>query len=789
MTFACKRLTTPSARMTVFDLRRAALLLIAVRAAQLEDVSTIAVAVSSEPQLLRWPRDAPSSERERIAAAFAEQWQLDRGDGCHDQACVVNLLIAQMRAHDQIMGQDQVETEFLVRRVSAVAHGISWSEFFFELDVARLERRPSPALGEHPDILRVARESSGRASIVHIADGEPRDASARFRAPSWWQAIFHQAGLATVDVPSTVWEGLMQGRIDGASPIVSSTWGQHQRVCAESAYEGRCSMFFLVASTPAARDRAAARIATLLSTVPPTTPASRVGLASSCILERPDNPHGPRCLASVCRAAKLAGVSPVVFLDAVAAATLGVELTRQCGARGVAVPDEGAGFPRITRRAAFRQPSRKYELRDPHALWTAKFYAWRLLEFDKVIWFDSDVWWQRSPLAVFGTVEPFASIKVTDTPAFCEHGLIYMNSGVMVLRPDDRAFERLRATWEHGNYSHCGGSEAGMGDQSVITHLAYQEAPSVLGPVSELGLCDNYRGWPLQAHCRAEDVPLLHGLALWPESWASEYETRAKEYSYDSKEIYEALDSNGYHVSNESANEALFLPLLLALSRGGERVVTLGCGTCAAMSHFSAGPKRLDVYGLDISAVAVRMATELGRAHRCLEPPCIVAASLTSIPWPDAHFDLVVTADALEHIHPSDVPQSLSELARVVKTAAVVNIAFGSSKGRVCVPREKCRIVELHLTSRPPAWWTAQFERQGLSSVDVPDSFWLSLVHGRFREAIAPRIWSTSTLCGQHPAADSKCSMFIPKSPKLRDEVSERVRALALRGHSTSSSR
>ena len=59
--------------MTVFDLRRAALLLIAVRAAQLEDVSTIAVAVSSEPQLLRWPRDAPSSERERIAAAFAEQ--------------------------------------------------------------------------------------------------------------------------------------------------------------------------------------------------------------------------------------------------------------------------------------------------------------------------------------------------------------------------------------------------------------------------------------------------------------------------------------------------------------------------------------------------------------------------------------------------------------------------------------------------------------------------------------------------------------------------------------------
>ena len=97
-----------------------------------------------------------------------------------------------------------------------------------------------------------------------------------------------QAGLATVDVPSTVWEGLMQGRIDGASPIVSSTWGQHQRVCAESAYEGRCSMFFLVASTPAARDRAAARIATLLSTVPPTTPASaesmRVPMISAPLL-------------------------------------------------------------------------------------------------------------------------------------------------------------------------------------------------------------------------------------------------------------------------------------------------------------------------------------------------------------------------------------------------------------------------------------------------------------------------------------------------------------------------
>lgn len=55
-----------------------------------------------------------------------------------------------------------------------------------------------------------------------------------------------------------------------------------------------------------------------------------------------------------------------------------------------------------------------------------------------------------------------------------------------------------------------------------------------------------------------------------------------------------------------------------------------------------------------------------------LEPD--VVGSITALPFPDNSFDLSLAAEVIEHIRFEDVPQALSELARVARTHVVVSI-------------------------------------------------------------------------------------------------------------------
>ncbi len=51
-----------------------------------------------------------------------------------------------------------------------------------------------------------------------------------------------------------------------------------------------------------------------------------------------------------------------------------------------------------------------------------------------------------------------------------------------------------------------------------------------------------------------------------------------------------------------------------------------------------------------------------------------VVGSVTAMPFGDNSFDLVLAAEILEHIEWKDVPQALSEIARVSKSHAVISI-------------------------------------------------------------------------------------------------------------------
>ena len=155
-----------------------------------------------------------------------------------------------------------------------------------------------------------------------------------------------------------------------------------------------------------------------------------------------------------------------------------------------------------------------------------KFNSWLLTGFDRVVWFDSDVWWLKSPIAFLEHILPLGGIAGTHLETkeypFLKGSWLcadYMNSGVLVIEPSRQGFELIKETWERGNYSNCGGSEAGMGDQSVLTDLIFNKKPNVLGTFTKLDLCWNYRGWPSQAKCDRSEIPLLHGSGLWPANW------------------------------------------------------------------------------------------------------------------------------------------------------------------------------------------------------------------------------------------------------------------------------
>mmetsp|Transcript_23949 Transcript_23949/g.28969 ORF Transcript_23949/g.28969 Transcript_23949/m.28969 type:complete len:329 (-) Transcript_23949:386-1372(-) len=83
---------------------------------------------------------------------------------------------------------------------------------------------------------------------------------------------------------------------------------------------------------------------------------------------------------------------------------------------------------------------------------------------------------------------------------------------------------------------------------------------------------------------------------------------------------------------------------------------------------------------------------------------------LTNLPYEDNAFDLVYSADVLEHIHPEEVDAVVKELVRVTRRHLFLSISL---KGHTKATGNDDAEAHRHTMLRPKTWWDAKFAQYG----------------------------------------------------------------------------
>ena len=121
-----------------------------------------------------------------------------------------------------------------------------------------------------------------------------------------------------------------------------------------------------------------------------------------------------------------------------------------------------------------------------------------------------------------------------------------------------------------------------------------------------------------------------------------------------------------------------------------------------------------NAYGIELSAAVLEQECPdlLGKGF-------VEAGILTNLPYADNAFDLVFSADVLEHVHEDEVEAVIKELVRVSRRHLFLSISLkGHTKATAGNDAEAHR----HTMLRPRAWWHDAFRRNG--AVVNEDMLW-----------------------------------------------------------------
>lgn len=119
---------------------------------------------------------------------------------------------------------------------------------------------------------------------------------------------------------------------------------------------------------------------------------------------------------------------------------------------------------------------------------------------------------------------------------------------------------------------------------------------------------------------------------------------------------------------NQLARYDFSLPLIAEVEP--ETILEVGSGS-EGVARFASQDYRITVSDIDFSDYGT---VELGGEDDDLER---VEASVTSLPFADRQFDVVLALDLIEHIPPEDRDRALSEIARVARRRAIIGCPTG----------------------------------------------------------------------------------------------------------------
>ena len=137
--------------------------------------------------------------------------------------------------------------------------------------------------------------------------------------------------------------------------------------------------------------------------------------------------------------------------------------------------------------------------------------------------------------------------------------------------------------------------------------------------------------------------------------------------------------------------------------RPGMRVLDVGSGKGFLLHDLLESCPGLEVAGIDVSAYAVEHSMESVK-------PVVQVGTAAKLPWPDDHFDLVVSITTLHNLYIPDLWAALGEIERVSRGGSYICVEAYRNE------REKVNLMYWQLTCRAfhtPDEWQFIFDRAG----------------------------------------------------------------------------
>ena len=131
------------------------------------------------------------------------------------------------------------------------------------------------------------------------------------------------------------------------------------------------------------------------------------------------------------------------------------------------------------------------------------------------------------------------------------------------------------------------------------------------------------------------------------------------------------------------------------------RILDVGCGKGFLLYDFLKLLPNAELSGIDISEYAIDNAKPEIAEN-------LLVGNATSLPWPDSHFDLVISINTFHNLHNFDLEQALKEFERVGKNNKYLCVESYRSE------EEKANLLYWQVTCEAfctPAEWNWWFEK------------------------------------------------------------------------------